>query len=236
MRIIKIICLIILFAANSNNLFSQNGKISFEQQNTKSKYYSFSFGMGACYCENSSLVSFIGYELPFYNNLTPEEKLSDFSAGFEIFGGAEFQIKKSFSIKAEYSYFSKSINLPQYPDYDFTYISHQPYLTVFYIIPQEYSFIKLGAGAGFLHSTFTKKSFRTETKYTSNGFGLKLNAILDIQISRNLAGYIEGYIDKTFQGNLKDDSGNDLLSRSSDRVNLNTFGFGVRLGAEIFIF
>ena len=239
MQITKITFIIIFITLLSEFAFSQNGKISFEQQNKNSKYYSFSFGMGAEYSNNPSLVSFVGYELPFYNTLSQNDKLSDYSAGFEAFAGAEFQLKKNISIKAEYSYFSKSINLtslPQYQNYDFTYVNHQPYITVFYIIPQEYSYLKFGFGAGFLHTIFTEKVYSAENQYTSNGIGFKVNGILDIQISKNLAGYIEGYIDKTFQSDMKDDSGNYLLSQVGDRVNASSLGLGVRIGAEIFIF
>lgn len=241
MKINKFVIILIILSLYSGFVFSQSGRVSFEKQNKDSRYYSFSFGMGANYGNNSSLVSFIGSELPFYNTLSINDVLSNFSAGFEAFAGAEFQIKKSLSLKVEYSYFSKSINSnarPEYQNYDFTYISHQPYLTAFYIIPQEYSYIKFGFGAGFLHSIFTEKVSSSEVSYTSNGIGLKLNGILDIQISKNLAGYIEGYIDKTFQGDLKDDSGNLVINSRGDRVNvnLNRLGVGVRLGAEIFFF
>ena len=239
MKINKFIIILVLISLYSGFVFPQTKKVSFSQQNKNSKYISFSFGMGVNYGDNSSLVNFVGYELPFYNTLSPADKLSNFSAGFEGFAGVEFQIKKSYSIKVEYSYFSKSISLTslaQYQNYEFNYVSHQPFITAFYIIPQEYSYIKLGFGAGFIHSIFTTKIYNAGIDYSSNGIGLKLNAILDVQISKNLAGYIEGYINKSFQGNLKDDSGNLLISRNGDNVNLNIFGLGMRLGAEFIIF
>jgi hypothetical protein len=228
--------IILMFIFNSSFLFAQKENISFEKQNKISNYISFSAGMGLEYCNNPSLKKYIEYELPFYNNLYQNQKLTDFYTGFEFFGGAEFQLKKNFSLKADYSYFTKSYNVSLYPDYDFTYINHQPYITAFYVIPQEYSFFKIGIGAGFLYSVFTKKAYSSEISYTSTGVGLNLDAVLDFQISKSVAGYIQGYINKTFQGNLKDNNGTELKNRNNEVVDLSSLGVGIRLGVEVFIF
>ena len=117
--------------------------------------------------------------------------------------GAEYQLSKNFSLKGEYSYFTKSYNSVNYPDYDFTYGNHQPYLTLYYLIPQEYSFVKFGAGVGYLSSSFTRKHTQYESDYTSTGFALRLDLAVDLQMSKVLAGYIAGYINQTFQSDLK---------------------------------
>ncbi len=228
--------MIFLFVAVNISFSQDNKTVSFEKQNKKGKYLAFSFGGGANYCDNKSLKTYIEYELPFYNNLSENEKLSSFYTGFEIFGGAEYQVATNFSLKGEYSYFTKSYNSVKYPDYDFTYGNHQPYLTLYYLIPQEYSFVKIGAGAGYLSSSFTQKTYNYESNYKSTGFALRLDAAVDIQMSKVLAGYIAGYINQTFQSDLKDSNGNLLLNRSGGTVNLNSLGFGVRLGVELFFF
>ena len=228
--------MIFLFIA-VNISFSQDKKaISFEKQNKKGKYLAFSFGGGLNYCDNKSLKTYIEYELPFYNNLSENDRLSSFYTGFEIFAGAEYQLSKNFSLKGEYSYFTKSYNSVSYSDYDFTYGNHQPYLTLYYLIPQENSFVKFGAGVGYLSSSLTRKAYSIESDYTSTGFALRLDLAVDLQMSKVLAGYIAGYVNQTFQSDLKDGNGNLLLNRSGGTVNLNSLGFGIRLGVELFFF
>jgi hypothetical protein len=244
MKYRKVFFLFFLFLISANILFAQKNKeISFEEQNKKAKYYSFSFGMGINYGDNKSLKSYIEGQLPFYNEVPVNDKLSDFATGIEFFGGAELQLSKKLALKGEYAYFFKSYNstysngYQSYSNYDFSYYNHQPFLTLYYLIPQQSSFIKIGAGAGFLASTFTEKAFGNEVgSYTSTGIGIKLDAVLDLQMGKNLAGYLGGYINKSFQGDLKKSDGSMLLNKDGGTVNLNSFGLGIRAGLEFFFF
>jgi hypothetical protein len=211
--------------------------VSFESLSKGKKYTSISFGMGAIYGNNTSLKNFIQYEIPNYGLLTRDQQLSEFYTGLDFFGGIEKQISKDFSIKAEYSYFIKSYNVNMYPQYDFSYSSHQPGLMLFYIIPQEYSYIKVGAGTGYVLSNLTVKEYGLEKSYTSKGIGLKAELIFNAQIGKSFASYISGYISNTFLQNLKDNNGNELLTNvTKENVNLSGFGAGIRLGVEIFFF
>lgn len=222
--------------------FADSTHVSFQTLNKKNKYTSFSFGMGANYSNNPSLKNYIQYELPYYNILTRDNQLSDFSTGLEFFGGVEKQFSKNISAKVEYSYFLKSYNVKQnsqydYSKYDFSYYNHQPFIIFYYVMHQEYSFIKIGAGTGYIYSQFTVKEYGSEYSYSSNGFGLKTEIILNLQIGKSVAGYISGNITKTFLSNLKDKSGKELLTNgTNETVNLSSFGMGIRLGVEIFIF
>jgi len=234
-----------LFLSLNISLAQKKDPISFAERSKTSRYISFSFGMGVSYCNNPSLKTFVEYELPFYNTVPVNDRLSSFYTGIEFFGGAEFQLSKKISIKGEYSYFSKSYNssyFTQYQNYEFTYYSHQPLLTLYYIIPQENSFIKIGASAGYLFSNFTQRVYGAQSNYNSTGITLRLNAVLDIQMGKNLAGYLSVFANKTFQSDLKDSNGNLLLNNSVEidpknkTVNLNSLGVGVRVGLEFFIF
>lgn len=221
----------------SQNLFAQDTtNVSFETQNRKSKYKSFSFGMGANYGSNEELVRYIGYRLPFYNTLPDERKLSDYSTGLEFFFGAEFQVAKRFSLKADYSYQIKSFNVADYPAYEYSYISHQPYLMGYYVLPQRFSFVKFGAGAGYILSDFTQKEFGGELSYSSKGPAVKLETVFNLQISKTVAGYLGGSMFNTFMSELEDSNGNKLLNANNETVKLSSFGLGIRLGVEIFIF
>ena len=225
------------FSLFFENSFADSTNVSFQSLNRKKSYTSISFGMGALYGNNPSLKNFIQYRIPDYSRLTRDEQLSEFFTGLDFFGGIERQITKKFSIKGEYSYFLKSYNVKFYSQYDFSYYSHQPYLMFFYVIPQEYSYLKIGAGTGYINSKLSVKEYGTENSYNSNGFGFKTELILNAQIGRNFAGYLSGYLSKTFLSNLKDNNGKELLTNvTNETVNLSSLGAGIRLGVEIFIF
>lgn len=211
-------------------------RTSFQEQNKKSNYISFSFGMGINYCNNNSLIDYIELQIPGYNTVPQNERLSQFSTGLEFFGGVEYQLVRNFSIKGDYSYFIKSINISRFQKYDYSYINHQPYIIFNYIIPQEYFFLKIGGGVGYLLSNLTVKEFGYQQDYSSSGIGLKLEGIFNAQISKNVGSYLSGFITQSFQSNLKD--GNDVVLKSRDNstVNLSSFGLGLRLGLEVFIF
>ena len=192
--------------------------------------------MGINYCDNNSLIDFAELQIPNYNTVPQTERFSRFSTGLEFFGGIEHQLSRNVSLKADYSYFIKSVNISRFPNYDYSYFSHQPFLTIYYIIPQEYSFLKFGAGAGYIISELRVKEFSLEKSYTSGGLGLKLEGILNAQISRNVAGYFSTFIIKSFQTDLKDGNNTVLNNLKNEKVNLSSFGFGLRIGLEVFVF
>jgi len=232
-----LIFLVFLILVLSELAKADSTNVSFRKLNKDKKYTSVSFGMGALYCNNSNLKKYIELEIPIYNTLTREQQLSEFYTGLEFFGGIERQIHRNFSVKAEYSFFVKSYNVSAFPAYDFSYTSHLPGISFFYIIPQEFSYIKIGAGADYVLSSLLVRKYGTEKKYTSNGFGLKGEIIFNAQIGKSLAGYISGYLTNTFLNNLKDSDGKELLTNvSGENVNLNSFGAGIKLGVEIFLF
>jgi hypothetical protein len=215
----------------------ETGHKSLSELSAKRNYTSFAFGMGINYGNNSSLNTYIGYELPGYNELTDQQKLKDLGTGFDFFLSAERQIHKKFSMKADYSYFVKSNDLNSlYPDYSFDYTSHRIFLTANYIIPMEYSYIKFGIGGGGVFSSLSYKYSSLESVYTSKGFGLKAEGVFDQQISGNLAGYISVFILNIFDSGLKDENGAEVLNRAGGKVNLSSFSAGIRIGVEIFIF
>jgi hypothetical protein len=192
--------------------------------------------MGINYCNNNSLIDFAELQIPNYNTLSQDERFSKFSTGLEFFGGVEYQLSKKLSVKADYSYFIKSLNISRYPNYDYSYFNHQPFLILNYIIPQEYVYIKVGAGIGYIISNLKIKEFAFEKEYSSKGVGLKLEGIFNAQLSKNVAGYFSAFITQSFQSNLKDDSNTELTSHNNNTVNLDSFGLGLRLGLEVFIF
>jgi hypothetical protein len=192
--------------------------------------------MGANYSSNPSVITFMEGDIDFYSTISPEEGFSTLEGGLEFFSGIEYQLSKNFSLKGEYSFLTKSFSISQFPNYEYSYINHQPYLILNYIIPGDHNFIKLGGGAGYIITNFSAKRFGSESKYQSSGFGIMGEAVVNLQISNNVGGYISGYTFKTFTGDLEDDSGTKLVNNQSGNVNVSSFGIGLRLGMEIFIF
>lgn len=239
-REILIQVLIIILSLLLNTVYSQDKEkvIPFEKQNKNTKYKSFSGGMRLSYGNNPSLLRYVQYELPDYYRVPESQQISDFNVGYEFFGGFEYQITKNFSLKADYSYFVKSVNssAPQYSMYDFTYYDHNILLTGFYLIPGEYFYLKFGAGAGLVLSKLSAQTFGLESEYNSTGLNLKLEGVLNTQISNSLATYFGIFLSNTFNATLKKSDDSKLLNRTGDEVNLNSFNLGLSLGFEYFIF
>ncbi len=220
-------------------LFSQSTNtriVSFGEQSKNGLYYSFSAGMGISYGNNPDLISYIGYELPNYNNLSESEKLSDYGTGLGFFAAGEKQIAKNFSVKLDYLYLIKSNNLTEYPDYDYTTYSHSFLVTGYYLIPEDYFFLKFGAGAGPVFYSFNEKIYRTENSYKSTGAEIKLDAVLNVQIAKSVATYFGVFAYKNFSPALKDSDGKKLLNRAGAEVTPVSQGVGLRLGVEVVLF
>ncbi|MBM4158044.1 MAG: hypothetical protein FJ216_04590 [Ignavibacteria bacterium] len=231
-----LLTVIFLFTVSQETFASDSARITLEYISTKRKPVSLSFGMGASYGSDNSLINFLQYELPYYPNIPESNKYSDFNGAFDFWGGIEYQFLKNFSIKGEYTLFSKTMNLAQYPFYDFSYINHQPYLLLSYIMPYGHSLIKIRGGGGLILSRFYYKLSGGELTYKSTGLGIKLETSLNIQISTHTAGYFCLYINQTFNSPLEDSNGNNLKAKNNSNVNLNSFSFGVRIGAEVFFY
>jgi len=222
----------------SSKIFAQDSKkkISFKNQNEKSNYISISAGMGILYSNNPSLVKYIELDVPNYTFIPNEQKVSPFTTGIQFFGGVEVQLSKKFSIKSEYSYLIKSIDIPTNINYQYSYFTHQPMILFNYIFLQDYSYIKFGIGGGYFISKFTRKERIIETKYSSSGGGMKLEGVFNAQLGKSAAVYLSGFLMYSFMSDLKNDNGNHLLNLNNEKVNLSSFGAGVRLGVEVFIF
>lgn len=235
MKIRAILVIIFLVAAVSAR-GQINTPTSFKVLNAGNDFISFSFGMGANYSNNPSLLRFIESDIEFYSNINPDERFSTFEGGLEFFSGIEYQLSKNVSVKGQYSFLTKSFVNDRFPNYDYSYVNHQPYLLVNYIIPQEHSFIKIGAGAGYIVSNFTAKKFGAQSEYSATGMGIMSEGIANLQISKNVAGYLSLYAFKTFTGDLEDNNGVKLSNSTVESVSTESLGAGIRLGMEIFIF
>jgi hypothetical protein len=229
--------LLLSFIACNYTVAQEKTPRAFGDQGKNKKYTSFAFGMGAAYGNNTSLNTFISYELPNYNTLSDNQKLKDFGTGFEFFGNVERQVLKNLAVKLDYSYLIKSNKVSSYPNNSYDYKNHQIVLILNYVIPGQYHFLKFGAGAGPVFSSLESVSYIINNgTYTSTGVLAKAEGTFSIQMGKNLAGYINGYIGNVFAGNLKGSDGKELKNAAGDTVNLSSFMLGLRLGIEFYIF
>ncbi len=237
MKSIALLLLLLSFITCNYAISQDKGPRSFGEQGKNKNYTSFALGMGAAYGNNKSLITFIGYELPNYNTLSDNQKLTDFRTAFEFFGNVERQVSKNLAIKLDYAYLVKSNKVAMYPNNTFDYNNHQIVLSLNYVISGDYHFLKFGAGAGPVFSSLDSKSYITNFGvFTSTGIMAKADGTFSIQMGKNLAGYLNGYIGNVFAGNLKDNYGKEIKNAANENVNLSSFMIGLRLGIEFYIF
>ncbi|MBK8981789.1 MAG: hypothetical protein IPM38_05555 [Ignavibacteria bacterium] len=228
----------ILFIISGSEALSagDSALASFSSQNKKSFFTSFSFGMGISYSDNPSLLEFIEFDVIDYLQIPNDEKIPDFTSGIFFFGSAERQILNDFSLKGEYSYTIKTINVPYRPNYQYSYYMHQPMLTLNYLIPQKHSYFKFGLGGGYNFSDFTRTYITAESDYKSSGPAVKFELVFNAQLGKNSSTYLSGFLMKSFMSDLKNSGGSYLKGPQNSNVNLSSFGVGVKLGLELYFF
>lgn len=210
--------------------------ISFsEAQNIyNKKLLSFTVGMGLDYVTTPSLNDYFKTDVPYSN----KDSIKTFSVGVEFFGGLEYQISGNASLKADYSYFIRSITYNYYlSNYEFDYYVHQPYLMGYYIVGHKNSQFKFGGGFGYHFAGLEINNGNSKRNYHSNGLAYKGEVIFSAKLGKKMSTYASGY----FQGNilspLKDSNGSKFTSYfNSNDVTLSSFGVGIRFGLGIIIF
>ncbi|MGH2574595.1 MAG: hypothetical protein ACRDFC_02730 [Ignavibacteria bacterium] len=218
-----IISLILIFSFHSG--FSQH----IADETKLKKRISLSLGMGISLINTPEFSEYLKNEIPY----SDKDSIKAFSIGLEFFGGLEYPVSKSFSIKLDYSYFIKSITYRySFFTYDFFYFIHQPYMMGFYVTGGKHYRFKIGAGAGYQFAQLERTlDPNTEMVYKSNGPGVRGEIIYDAILSKRLSSYISGFVFGNFPGKLKDSGGNVLISPNTGKeVNLSGFGIGLRLG------
>lgn len=227
---------LIFFSGGEVIAAKDSAMVPFSAQSKKNYFTSFSFGMGINYSNNPSLLEYIEYDVVNYILIPNDEKISNFSSCISFFGSAERQIHADFSIKAEYSYLIKSTDVPYNPNYQYSYFTHQPMLTVNYLFPQEYSYFKFGLGGGYFFSDFTRRYIVADSDYKSSGPAVKFEIVFNAQLGTNAATYFSGFMQKSFMSDLKNSDGIYLKGREDNNVNLSSFGMGIKLGLELYFF
>lgn len=86
-------------------------------------------------------------------------------------------------------------------------------------------------------SNFRRKEFGLESNFTGYTLGFNLDLMLNLQLSNMLAVYFGGSLTGDTGGKLKDESGTVLINpKNGNEVDLSSFGAGLKIGLNVYIF
>lgn len=195
----------------------------------KEKHVSVYAGMGLGYSTTPKFNDFVRNEV--FNGLN--DSVKNFSVGLEIFGGVEYELSKSFSLRLDYSYFFKSKTYyVSFYVFDYYYFIHQPYIMAQYNIKKNNYRFDFSFGAGYHFAQLQRTLNTTEYSYNSSGPAVRGEVRFSARFSDNLNTYLSGFMNGAFLSSFLIQSG----TQPAQEVNLSGFGMGVRLGLSINIF
>jgi hypothetical protein len=210
-------------------LSAQTKSVAVERKNTGAVFG----GMGVHMVSAPGIVEYIN------STATSAQRVNDFGAAVDFFGGIEFPVSDEWGVKLEHSYLFKSYTYDGKLSgtYDLYFETQSPSVIIQRIIAGKGYFVKFGAGGGYHFGTVIQKisTFGTTSEYTANGIGVKGEIVGQTAFGEDLFGYIGGSIGYEFIGDLKDEKGNNLTASSSSKaVTLNYFHVGIRFGLNYY--
>ncbi len=190
-------------------------------------------GMGVHMVSAPGIVEYINSVSTF------AQRVNDFGAAVDFFGGVEFPIDDDWGVKLEHSYLFKSYTVSGNlgGTYDIFYANQSPSVIVQKIIVGKGYFVKLGAGGGYHFGSLIEKvsTFGTTTEYSASGIGLTIEAVGQTAFDDNVYGYIGGSLGWEFMSDLKENNGKKLtLPNSAKTVSLDYFHAGIRFGMNYY--
>lgn len=219
-----------MFFFISAMLFAQTKSVAVERKNTVAVFA----GMGVHMVSAPGVVEYINAVS------TLAQRVDDFGAAVDFFGGVEFPIDDEWGIKIAHSYLFKSYTFAETVNgttYEIFYATQSPSIIIQKIIVGKGYFVKFGAGGGYHFGTLTQKisTFGTTTEYTSNGIGVKTEVVGQTAFDENVYGYIGGSLGWEFIGDLKENDNKKLpMPNSAKTVSLNYFHAGIRFGMNYY--
>lgn len=201
----------------------------FAQSSSTRRDIAISVGMGVCYIKASGVVDYINQ----FNNKVP-----DITTAVEFFAAPEFHFRSDLGLKLEYAYLLKSYTIagPLPGSFEFSYTVHMPTTVLFYVLQGDGYYVKLGGGVGYHFGKFTRfdPNSESESQFTSNGLGFKLEVIGNTAFGESLYGLIGGDLRLDFIGSLKDAGGQGLEIQRAfgtiDPLRLHFMSAGIKFG------
>ncbi|MCI0706951.1 MAG: hypothetical protein L0Y80_05630 [Ignavibacteriae bacterium] len=174
---------------------------SFSQvEDHRPSQYSISLGMGVGVHSAPSLADYISA----FGTSGDGERVDEFSSMLELYVTPSMRVEREWDVAIEYGLLLKthlvgSNNTSS--GTEFAYSVHMPTAIVHYVVDGESYYVKLGGGAGYHFATMTRTLFvfGSEEKFSTAGFGAKLEAVGNTKF------------DDTFYGNIVADLRWDFL-------------------------
>lgn len=186
-------------------------------------------GMGLGYTTTPKFNDFVRNEV--FSGL--HDSVKSFSVGLEIFGGVEYELTKSFSLRFDYSYFFKSKTYyVSFFIFDYYYFIHQPFIMAQYNINHNSYRFDFSAGAGYQFAQLQRTLNNTEYKYNSSGPAIRGEVRFSAKFTDNMNSYLSGFVNGAFLSSFQVQGS----GQAPQDVNLSGFGIGVRIGLSINIF
>jgi len=186
-------------------------------------------GMGIGYTSTPKFNDFVRNEV--FSGLY--DSVKSFSVGLEIFGGAEYELTKSFSLRLDYSYFFKSKTYYEsFYIFDYYYFIHQPFIMAQYNINHNSYRFDFSAGAGYQFAQLQRTLNNTGYTYNSSGPALRGEVRFSAKFTDRMNTYLSGFVNGAFLSSFTiQNSG-----QQTENVSLGGIGFGLRIGLSINIF
>lgn len=210
-------------------LFSQTKSIAVERKNTVAVFG----GMGVHMVSAPDIVEYIN------SVSTYAQRVNDFGAAVDFFGGIEIPLDDEWGVKLEHSYLFKSYTFDGNLSgtYELFYATQSPSIIIQKIIVGKGYFVKCGAGGGYHFGKMTQKvsTFGTTSEYSANGIGLKGEIVGQTAFGDDLFGYIGGSLGYELMSDLKDSDKKNLTAPGSSKgVTLSYFHAGIRFGLNYY--
>ena len=171
----------------------------------------------------------------YLNTISPSQRLPSVATDVEFFGATEFPVSDHWGIKIEYTYLFKSYSLISPFDgaaYNVFYDIQAPSALAQYVIPGKGYFVKFACGGGYHFGSVSQRvsTYGTNSSYTANGIGTKLEVAGQTAFDENLYGYIGGSLHWELLGAVKDAHGNELSYNNGPAATLSIFTVGLAFG------
>jgi hypothetical protein len=208
---------------------SSDGKT---EEGSKKMRPGFSAGMGVSYVNPTDIANLV--------NSTPgtRERVSEFKAAVEFYGGISVPLSEEWGLKVEYSYLLGSYNVTSgFGPAEYTFVTHMPSLIGQYVIVNEGVYnVKIGFGGGYHFGSLSQRIANLEDTYSGSGPGVLVDLEANTAFGDHLYGYLGAVVRWEFVGGLTNANGQSpRLTVGSSETTMNYFGIGARLGFTYYL-
>ena len=194
--------------------------------------YSISFGMGAGVHSAPRVADYISS----FGVTESGQRVDEFSSMLELYFAPWMRVEPEWGVGLEYAFLTKTHTVGSGPGLvgaEFTYNVHMPTALVHYVVDGSSYYFKFGGGAGYHFATMiqTLRSVGAEETFSTEGFGLKLEAMGYTKFDDTFFGNIGADLRWDFLGALTTDSGLAAIDRTTNTTaKMQFFSVSLKFG------